>query len=114
MHTTRYIERAIIKRVIGELLASKRFSLGVHDHNDIVLRNSRDTDAILNKMFTTDGDRLLVTIDGKLTVGCVEFVYGNDGYDVISDWYGSPEWYPLIDTIITGIIESLEYTLVTE
>ena len=118
MFTTRQVERAIIKRVIGELLDiynSKRFSIGVYDGWDITLHHSRDVDVILSKMFTTDSDKLLLNVDNKFTVGYVELVYGNgDGYEVINDWHGSTEWLPVIDIIMTGIVESLDNTLVTE
>jgi hypothetical protein len=47
-----------------------------------------DKRAILKAMFAADEDRLYLykSPDDKKAVGWVYFVYGNDGYDVISDY----------------------------
>jgi len=42
-------------------------------------------------MFTTDDDCLIVVKDGK-PFGWIQFIYGNDGYDVISDYTGGKDF----------------------
>lgn len=81
------IEREIVKRTIKELLAAG-YSLGVNDGEETVITHSTDAEAIFKEMFATDQDFLLVyvTVGGRcLSIANVHFIYGNTGWDVISD-----------------------------
>lgn len=82
------IEKRIAKRVITDALAAG-YSLSVNDGEDTTLHSSRDMDAILAAMRSTDEDRLLFHIDHREhapAIGWVRFIYGNDGPDVINDY----------------------------
>lgn len=50
----------------------------------------------MKEMMATDDDRLYITKDG-LSVGWVHFVYGNDGWDVISDYTVNLETLGVLD-----------------
>ena len=83
------IERKIVKRTVSDLLAAG-YELAVHDGEDW---HERTTDAakLHAALMETDEDRLFVyKVDGphgkRDWYGWVFFVYGNDGYDVISDY----------------------------
>lgn len=78
------IERAIAKAAIAGLLATGS-AVWVNNGEEDVLDGSRDADAILKAMFTTDEDWLLLG-DARPVLRWVRFVYGNDGTDVISDY----------------------------
>ena len=83
------IEEQIVERCIADLLAAG-YSLGVHDGEEITIHHSTNAAAVRKAMFTTDEDRLFVYLktgpQGKRDwFGWVFFVYGNDGWDVISD-----------------------------
>lgn len=79
------MERRIAAEVIGCLFTAG-FSITGNDGEEDYLPNCTDPVALLSQMFTTDQDRLYVfTKEGKGNGG-VWFVYGNDGWDVVSDY----------------------------
>jgi hypothetical protein len=80
------IERRIAKAVAKDLIAAG-FQVTVNDGEEDVLERSTNVLAILGAMFSTDWDYLRVYLPGKRPVqGYVHIVYGNDGYDVVSDY----------------------------
>ncbi len=82
------IEKAIAKATIKALLDGG-WVISVEDGEEITLRDSTSALAIYGAMFTTDEDTLYVKQHGSTgfdhAKGWVKFIYGNDGYDVISD-----------------------------
>lgn len=85
------IERQIAEKVIDCLFAAG-YAISVFDGEEYPLKNSADKAAVLDAMFSTDEDILYakqpIQIDGAnkfKMVGWVQFVYGNDGYDVVAD-----------------------------
>lgn len=84
------IEKRIAVAAIDQLLAAG-FSLGVYDGEEITIHHSKDKKAIVKALFTTDEDRIFVYFDDTnpndtRPNAWVYLVYGNDGYDVISDY----------------------------
>jgi hypothetical protein len=77
-------EKKIARKVIDDALAAG-YTLDVHDSEEWALRNSFDADAIMAAMFSTDADSLHFRKGGEL-IGWVWFIYGNSGWDVISDY----------------------------
>lgn len=78
------VERKIATAAIDGLLAAG-FTISVNDGDETTLEHSVDKAAILGAMFTTDED-LLIACRHKRGIGWVKFIYGNDGWDVISDY----------------------------
>lgn len=78
------VERAIAAQVIHDALAAS-YTLGVNDGEQTTITGSSDASAVLAAMFTSDEDWLLVYREGK-RIGWVRFVYGNYGWDVVSDY----------------------------
>ena len=75
----------------AQVLLDAGFSLGVNDGEEITIHHSRNIEDIKDALFTTDEDYLYVYRakgDRKDTRpdGWVRLVYGNDGWDVISDY----------------------------
>ena len=81
-------EYAIMSATVDALLAAG-FPLTVFDGEEDTVKASRDREAILNALRTTDDDYLIVE-DGSKTKW-VRFVYGNSGWDVINDYSTSLE-----------------------
>lgn len=80
------IERQIVKRAIKTLLDAG-YSLGVNDGEETVIEHSTDGEAVFKEMFATDEDYLLVYNDAQHKhFAYVWFIYGNSGWDVISDY----------------------------
>ena len=78
------IERRIVTAVIKSALAAG-LSVDVDDGEEWALIRSTDQSAILKALFTTDEEVVQFHNAAGERVGTVYFVYGNDGYDVISD-----------------------------
>lgn len=78
------IETKIAKKAISELIKAG-YTLGVHDGEELVLRNCTDQKALIKAMQSVDEEHLMVYKDNK-RVGYVFFVYGNSGWDVIADY----------------------------
>ena len=75
----------------AQVLLDAGFSLGVNDGEEITIHHSRNIEDIKDALFTTDEDYLYVYRakgDRKDTRpdGWVQLVYGNDGWDVISNY----------------------------
>lgn len=83
------LEQRIVRRTAKVLLAAG-YVLQVNNGEDITPETPTDSlTGILTGMMETDDEYLIVT--GKGYRGWVRFVYGNDGWDVISDYTVSLE-----------------------
>jgi hypothetical protein len=79
------IEGRICAALVDALLA-KDCTVSVNDGEEWVVKRSTDKGTIINALFSTDEDRIVARdADGTLR-GSWYLVYGNDGYDVISDY----------------------------
>lgn len=86
------LERKIVKAAITSLLDAG-FTIEVDNGGDEPeLAASTSKSAILKACFLTDDERLYVSKNGK-AFGWVLLVYGNDGWDVISDYTVNLEQY---------------------
>lgn len=84
------IEREIAKKVI-EVILHAGYAISVNDGEETTVKRSVDKNEIFGAMFTTDEDYLMVHsiqdaggFEPK-HFGWVWFIYGNSGWDVISD-----------------------------
>jgi hypothetical protein len=77
-------ERQYVARYVRAALEAG-YSLSVFDGEEVTLRRSTDSAAILDAMFTTDGDVLHV-YEGSKRLGWLFFVYGNDPEEVLNDY----------------------------
>ena len=83
------IEGQIAAKLVEHALKTGH-TVSVHDGEEWVLKRSKHADAILNAMFSTDQDLLAIRpADGSEVFGRVTLIYGNTGYDVISDYSAS-------------------------
>ena len=78
------VERKIAKALVKEALAAG-YTVTV-DYGDGETGKLSSLKAILAAMFQGDEDRLHMYNPTNQYIGWVYFVYGNDGYDVISDY----------------------------
>lgn len=89
------VERKIATAAVNSLLVAG-FAISVdngdNDGQEYQLASSTDEPAILGAMFLCDEDRLIVEKDG-IPLGWAYFVYGNDGWDVLSDYTVNLESY---------------------
>ena len=91
-----FVERQVIGAFLDSALQAGH-DISVYDGEEVTLWNSKDKAAIMGALMTTDLDRLYLgarrgPLDEVLGVrGEVVLVYGNDGYDVISDYHTNLE-----------------------
>ncbi len=76
------------KQAVAEFVAialADGYAVSVYDGEETTVTRSKDRQAIINALFTTDSDTLkLRSDDGKITAS-FQFIYGN-GVDVLSDY----------------------------
>lgn len=90
-HHTSRIETRIVSSLIGEFLVAG-LKISVDDGESPESTPSSDRTEIENLLMETDEDRVHVWEgDGQTHIGWVHLVYGNDGFDVISDYTLSVE-----------------------
>lgn len=97
------LEKQIARAVVtAAIAAGYTFGIDNGGDDDEMVKTSALTEK-MNEMFQTDDDRLYLYRNGK-TVGWIWFVYGNDGWDVISDYIDKPE----IEALMTKANEIAE------
>lgn len=78
------VEADIVTRVVDALLAAD-YALGTDAEGESEKPPTRDRAEILTRLKEVDDERL-TAYDGSTSPQWVRFVYGNSGYDVISDY----------------------------
>ena len=93
--------RIKVEGMIADFFVTKALADGylvsVFDGEEDALDKSQDKTVILNEMFSTDQDELTLYFPNGDRFGAVQFIYGNDGYDVISDYSAARERYKAFD-----------------
>lgn len=79
----RRMEYSIARRFILDAVKAG-YTLRVHDGQEFVTTQTKNTQDLLAAMFSVDEEHIYVYKDG-LRIGWVFFVYGNGGWDVIAD-----------------------------
>lgn len=81
----RLVELAIVRKAAADLIAAG-YLITVDDGDDEPVRKSKDIDAIMDAAFAVDEAYLYVySGEGQAKCGFVRLIYGNTGWDVISD-----------------------------
>lgn len=110
------VEKEIYTEVINVLLdAGFGLSIDNGDNSggsdtdyEFEIHNSKDRAAILKAMYQCDEDRLFVHNDNDTAFAWVYFVYGNDGWDVISDYTVNLEKYIGEGTEVDRVVKKYE------
>lgn len=100
------VEKEICTAVVDALLAAG-YAISVDnggDEPEVV--SSADRAVILAGMFATDDERLYAEKPAGTHFGWVYFVYGNDGYDVMSDYTVNLESVVGEGTSVDKVIET--------
>src|SRR5262245_52524556 len=95
MRLIRQLEERIARTLIKDLIHGGWF-ISVDNGEDQEIVGSQDLEAIIEVMCLTDVDRILVcksSDNAKMINGWICLVYGNDGYDVVSDYTVNLEPY---------------------
>jgi len=77
------LEKQIVRAIVNRALANG-WSIDVYDGEEWTVKKSVSTSQTMKATMTTDEDVLRFR-DADGVVGIVSLVYGNDGWDVVSD-----------------------------
>ena len=88
------IEKRIYSRIVKDAL-SLGFNVSVHDGEEYALEHSTKYSDIMGAGFSTDADALVI-YDNDKRLGFVSLVYGNCGWDVISDYTANDDMENLL------------------
>lgn len=75
----------IMAEVLIDAILKRDASVSVYDGEEFVLRRSKNKAEILLAMSSTDEDKLIIRDAATNRNGWFKLVYGNSGYDVVSD-----------------------------
>lgn len=84
------IERTIVELIVREAI-SKGYSISGFDQEEDIFLRETDPAEIMKNVMTTDEDTLTFHRPDGTYAGFVFLVYGNDGYDAISDHTATDE-----------------------
>jgi len=80
------LEAKIFRKACKALIEAG-YELRLYDGEEITTPKTKDVKVMMDAQATTDEDCIFVYNPGeKERIGWVIFTYGNDGYDVISDY----------------------------
>lgn len=79
-------ERRMALALVTECI-KRGFLISVSDGGEWVVKRSTDKEAVMLSLASTDSDTILIRdTDGDKVLGRFWLIYGNDGYDVVSDY----------------------------
>lgn len=81
-----------------------------HGNGEWTINGSTNKAEVIEAMFTTDGDLLEAHDANGEGLGWFMFIYGNDGWDVISD-YSANEFSDRMMEIIRPVIDRAEFDM---
>lgn len=81
----RLVELTIVRKLTTDLIAAG-YLITVDDGEDEPVRGSKDVDAIMDAAFAVDEAYLRVRKPGMPVRSFVRLIFGNTGWDVISDY----------------------------
>ena len=97
------IEKQIVTCIVDTALA-KGYRVSVYDGEAYPIKQSTDRTAILKELFACDDEWLIIRDEHKAKIGTVTLIYGNDGWDVVSDYSwvegGGNNTKPLMEDLI--------------
>lgn len=100
-------EGKIFRKTVTEAIAAG-YTVSLCDGEEWTVKKSTDKTAIIEAAFSTDEDILRLRRADGSAIGNLWFIYGNDGYDVISDYTASEEMEVFFSTKLSPYIDKLE------
>jgi hypothetical protein len=102
-------ERRMCVALVTACLA-RGFSVSVSDGEDWVVRRSTDKSIILEALFSTDEDVVAIYDRAGERAGWFRLIYGNDGYDVVSDFSANDVCEAIWDEVLLPLSDKIEAT----
>lgn len=86
IHSVRHFLEAAIALELAHALIREGYRISVNDGEEFVLNDSTNVEEVLLAMFSTDQEYWYVSTEVNSYDMFIRFIYGNDGYDVVSDY----------------------------
>lgn len=83
------LERKIVRAIAKEAIRTGH-TVSVSDGEEWTVKRSAKVSEIMGAIMTTDQDMLRIRDAEGKHIGDIALIYGNDGYDVISDYHCNP------------------------
>ncbi|OBQ90247.1 hypothetical protein A9K66_15225 [Mesorhizobium sp. AA23] len=99
----RRIARALVKACLD-----RGYLISVYDSEDWVVRRSDDKAAIMLALFSTDEDGIHLRSPTGDKLGWFQLIYGNSGYDVVSDHADNEICNAIWDEVISPLADKIE------
>jgi hypothetical protein len=101
-------ERRIASALVRAILDAE-YDVGVNDGEETTVASTNNAKKAIDALFTTDEDYILVMsrVTPGTQIGWFWFIYGNDGYDVISDYAGNKVCDDLVKSI-ESVVKKVE------
>ena len=106
--TRQMIEKGIAKRVVRSAIAAG-YTVSLWDGGEYAVKRSRKLSEIVDAMFAVDEESLEIRDTEGGMIGTVWMVYGNDGFDALSD-YTATETMEKLLVDAHKYAESMEFT----
>jgi hypothetical protein len=98
------LERRIVRSLVTELLAHG-LTLAVFNGEECYPATN-DRQLLYSQLIETDED-IIDVMSGDIHKGSIKLTYGNDGFDVMSDWH------TCLDTLMPKTLALVEYLELT-
>jgi hypothetical protein len=102
------MERKIVRRIIREAIAIGG-TVSLHDGEAWAVVTSAREREIMEHVGSTDTQTLLIRDRNGERMGRVYLIFGNDGYDVVSDYSVSLEWFMKSVNEYSDILEGITF-----
>lgn len=99
------------KRMCTALVSAclkRGYEISVSDGEDWPVKRSNDKPAILAALFSTDEDVIVIRAKDGSKAGWFRLIYGNDGYDVISDYSVTDPCEAIWNEVIRPLSDKIE------
>lgn len=100
-------ERRMVKALVNAILKT-RASVSVHNSEEWVLNKSTSRKDIYAAMFTTDNDYIVAYTADGIGKGGFNLVYGNNGWDLVSNSSSNPYCDEMWGKVIMPLSEKIQ------
>ena len=100
-------EKRIATALVTHAL-DRGYRISVNDGEDWPVKRSADKAEIMAALFSTDEDTIVLRSSAGEKVGWFRLIYGNDGWDVVSDYSANPTCDAIWEKVIRPLSDKIE------
>ncbi|PWJ81528.1 hypothetical protein C7441_11060 [Pseudaminobacter salicylatoxidans] len=100
-------ERRLCRALVGACI-ERGYAVSVNDGEEWVVKRSTDKAQIMAALFSTDEDQIVIRDKDGTRAGWFQLIYGNDGWDVVSDFSANPVCEAIWEEVLRPLSEKIE------